>query len=207
MTQRSMAKKSMTQRLIMAAALLLLLGACSQKAPGASDTPDATAAGQGASTSPGSTGNADAAAPAGKPVPGGYVFAYNGAEVALGGLAEDFIAAAGQPGQIFEAPSCAFEGIDKILYYPGFTVNTYPVEGTDYILAVVFADDSVTTAEGVYLGMTRAEIESVYGSPTASEANGASYAKDGMSLRFVYEDDVAVDITYYNDAALETAAP
>jgi hypothetical protein len=181
--------------------LLPLVGACSQKPTDKPATPETPGA---AVSDPASPPAAGPGSPA-QPITGGYVFGYNGAELVLGSLADDFMAAAGQPNQIFEAPSCAFEGIDKILYYPGFMVNTYPVDGKDYILAVVFADDSVTTAEGVYLGMSRTEVEGVYGSPATAEGNAASYAKDGMSLRFIYEDDVAVDITYYNDAAMETS--
>jgi hypothetical protein len=138
-----------------------------------------------------------------KPVIGGYVFSHNGTDVALGGLASDFIESAGEPDKIFEAPSCAFVGVDKILYYPGFTVNTFPVDGIDYILAVVFTDDSVATPEGVCLGMTRSDVVSAYGVPSEKEENGATYVKDGMSLRFVFENEVAVGLKYYYDDSIE----
>ncbi|MDR1638296.1 MAG: hypothetical protein LBC41_08960 [Clostridiales bacterium] len=133
----------------------------------------------------------------------GYEFSHNGASVALGGLASDFIASAGEPDKVFEAPSCAFVGVDKILYYPGFTVNTFPIDGVDYILAVVFTDDRVTTPEGIYLGKTRSDVETAYGEPSLEEENGSTYNKGGMSLRFVFEEDVAVGLKYYYDDSNE----
>jgi hypothetical protein len=138
-----------------------------------------------------------------QPAESGYEFSHNGTSVALGGLASDFTTSAGEPDKIFEAPSCAFVGVDKILYYPGFTVNTFPVDGVDYILAVVFTDDSVATPEGIYLGMTRTDVEAAYGKPSQEEDNGSTYNKGGMSLRFVFENDVAVGLKYYYDDSNE----
>ncbi|MDR0859026.1 MAG: hypothetical protein LBN97_08350 [Oscillospiraceae bacterium] len=136
-------------------------------------------------------------------VPGeaGFEFIYKGNAIVLGSKADDFIAKAGAPKDVFEAPSCAFEGIDKILYYPGFIINTYPIDGTDYILSVVLGDDSLTTPEGVYLGMGADEIPDVYG-PVSEKENALIYKKGGTTLTFITENGAVADITYYYEAAI-----
>ena len=55
----------------------------------------------------------------------------------------------GEADDYFESESCAFEGLDKVYTYPGFTLNTYPVDDKDYVLSVVFRDDTVSTDEGI----------------------------------------------------------
>ena len=53
----------------------------------------------------------------------------------------------GEPMHYFEAPSCAFEGMDKIYSYSGFEFTTYTKDNVDYIASIVFLDDTVTTRE------------------------------------------------------------
>jgi hypothetical protein len=131
------------------------------------------------------------------PAVNGYSFKFNGGSVILGMSMKELIGAIGEPQKIFESPSCAFAGVDKILYYPGFTLTTFPVEGSDFILSAVFSDDSITTDKGIFLGSTTAEAEAAYGTPTRTEGTGVFYEKDGMWLRFIYENGVVADITYY----------
>ena len=45
--------------------------------------------------------------------PKGYVFEYNGVKIGMDMEAAPIIAALGEPSSYFEAPSCAFEGLDK----------------------------------------------------------------------------------------------
>lgn len=149
-------------------------------------------AGQG--STPGSV------APASQPVQTGgkgYYFVYEGTEIVMGENMAGTLEALGEPLNVFEAPSCAFEGIDRIYYYPGFEISTYPQGDEDFILSLTLADDSVTTPEGVYLGMTAEEVEAEYGVSTSDNANLLSYKKDGTELAFVLESGVVVDITYY----------
>ena len=137
----------------------------------------------------------------------GYVFVYEEYTVAVGSLASDLLEALGEPQDTFVDESCAFYGKDYTYFYPGVRFYTFsPAEGMpDYILSIVFGDDTVMTAEGAYIGMTREEIEEIYGEPTNSdEAGGIEYIKDGMSLSFMFDNDDMVDyITYYYDEANE----
>ena len=135
----------------------------------------------------------------------GYVFNYNGYDVVLGGFADELLEALGTPQNVFQEESCAFHGIDYMYFYPGVQFNTFsPQPGEpDYILSVVFSDDTVTTAEGIYIGMTGEAIEAVYGTPTEHGDIRMQYIKDGMSLSFIFDNGLLADVTYYYDAAAE----
>ncbi|MCL1788891.1 MAG: hypothetical protein FWG33_00875 [Oscillospiraceae bacterium] len=139
------------------------------------------------------------------PSSNGYVFNYNGYDIVLGSLADDLLEALGEPQNTFVEESCAFHGLDYMYFYPGVQFNTFsPKEGEpDYILSVVLKDDSVSTPESVFFGMTREEIEDIYGTPTETDDVRIQYIKDGMSLRFIFDDGELVDITYYYEAATE----
>jgi len=51
----------------------------------------------------------------------------------------------GEPLGVFEAPSCAFDGIDRIFSYPGIQIHTYPKGDDDYVHTISLRDDSVRT--------------------------------------------------------------
>ena len=103
----------------------------------------------------------------------GYVFKYNGAEIGMNAKADDVIKTLGEYVSYFEAPSCAFEDMDKTYSYPGFDVTTYTLGGVDYISGVVLQDDTVETPEGITIGSTVDQVRAAYG----EVAEGASSAK------------------------------
>jgi len=114
----------------------------------------------------------------------------------------DVLAQTGEPLHMFESPSCAFEGIDRIFYFDGFIVDTFPVGDEDFVLALVFRDDTVATQNGIKLGATYADMVLAYGDGYDNMLNLFSYTIDGVRLSFLFEGDEIVDITYYNLAAL-----
>jgi len=135
----------------------------------------------------------------------GYVLRYNDYDIVLGSLAEDLLAALGEPMNTLSEESCGFAGIDYQYFYSGVRFITFsPAVGEkDYILSITFEDDIVTTPEGVYIGMSRAEVEEIYGLPTEDGEVRKKYLKDNMSLSFIYDNGLVGDITYYFDAASE----
>ncbi len=126
----------------------------------------------------------------------GYLFAYGEVVVSIDGSATTVIEALGEPVSYFEAPSCAFEGLDKIYTYNSFEIDTYPVEGKDYVSAVILMDDSITTKEGVAIGESRSRVEEVYGTEYEEQGSMIVYHKDGMKLQFVFEGDMIQSIQY-----------
>ena len=51
--------------------------------------------------------------------------------------------ALGEPLGEFEAPSCAFDGVDRIFRYPGIQIHTYPDGEADFVHTISLRDDSI----------------------------------------------------------------
>ena len=130
----------------------------------------------------------------------GYAFIYNGVAVEMDADAVPVIEQLGEPDSYFEAPSCAFEGIDKIYTYGSFELDTYPMEGKDYVSTIIFKDDIITTTEGVGIGESVEKMEEVYGTGWTDENGMAVYEKDGMKLCFIIEDDSIISVEYRSTA-------
>ena len=103
-----------------------------------------------------------------------------------------------EPRAVFEAPSCAFTGLDITYFYPGFELTTYTQRGQDmeYVLSVVITDDSVATPEGAYIGGIKESMERAYGREYAQSGEQFSYVRGKGNLKFILEDNTIVGIVY-----------
>lgn len=173
--------------LILALAMMACFAACGST--------EATNNGGNAGTSSTQNGDTPVAAT------DGYVFTYNGMDIAMHAEATDIIAALGEPKTYTEEASCAFTGLDKTYFYGSFYVQTYPVGDKDYIFSVWFADDSVSTQEGVYVGMTQADVEAKYGTEGFNGSNAYIMNKGASTLTVILKDGVVSSIQY--DAKVE----
>lgn len=126
----------------------------------------------------------------------GYVFEYNGVKIGADMDAAAIIEALGEPKSYFEAASCAFQGLDKVYGYGSFEINTYELDGKDYVSSVLFKDDTVSTKEGISLFMTKEDMTKAYGSDYKDEQGMYVYEKDGMKLKFLFENDEITSIEY-----------
>ncbi len=126
----------------------------------------------------------------------GYVFLYKNTTIAVDADMAEVLEALGDPKSYYEAASCAFEGLDKIYTYASFEIDTYPTNDKDYISLIVLKDDSVSTAEGVYIGDSLGHLQEVYGEPSAESTGQLIYEKDGMKLCFIIQDEKVVSIEY-----------
>lgn len=104
----------------------------------------------------------------------------------------------------FEAASCAFEGLDKVYTYDHFEIDTYPEGDVDKISSIVLLDDLTTTKEGVYVGQSKADMESAYGTDYDNDGNSYIYTKGDMRLEFVLEGETIISISY-NSKVLDDA--
>ncbi|MBE5939246.1 MAG: hypothetical protein E7266_02515 [Lachnospiraceae bacterium] len=127
----------------------------------------------------------------------GYVFEVSGTEVGIDMLAAPIIEKLGEPNKYFESESCAFAGLDKTYDYGSYKIETYQIEGVDYISSVYFVDDMVSTKEGLSLFMTKADMEAKYGTDYKEDTGSYSYDKGDMTLRIIIENDQIVTIEYY----------
>ena len=126
----------------------------------------------------------------------GYFFLTSGIRITTDILFEEVYPAIGKENNYFEAPSCAFNGLDKYYTYDHFEIDTYPESGKDYISSIVLKDDIVTTEEGVALGSTKDEVISAYGEDYETNGSSIIYTKNGTHLTFVFNDDTVRSISY-----------
>jgi len=132
----------------------------------------------------------------GKSEPAGYVFEYEGVKIWMDMEASSVITALGEADQYFEAASCAFEGLDKKYTYGSIEIDTYELDGKDYVSCVYFRDDLVTTPEGIGLYMTKEDMVKTYGENYKEEYGMYVYEKDGMKLKFLIKENEITSIEY-----------
>lgn len=172
---------------ILALGLALGLGACDGESA-ADPTPAAP-----------STGVSATPAPSGGETEEAFAFPVAAAEDYVLRVDQDMaqaLEALGEPKSYFEAASCAFDGLDKTYTYSGFTVTTRPEEAGDFVNSILLTDDSVTTAEGVYIGCTAQEVTAAYGEQELT-GNVLSYTRGGVTLNFVLQEDKVASIEYF----------
>lgn len=112
----------------------------------------------------------------------GYTFTSGSTVIEMNADASAVVEELGESDDYFESESCAFEGLDKVYTYPGFQLNTYPVDDKDYVLSVVFMDDTVSTDEGISIGSTKDEVTEAYGEPSSESSSKLVYEKGDSEL-------------------------
>jgi hypothetical protein len=106
------------------------------------------------------------------------------------------VEALGDPLDYFESESCAFKGLDKVYYYSGFELTTYPLDDVDYISTIDFKDDTVSTKEGIFIGSSLDDVKAAYGEDYKEENGFYTYTKGDSTLTFIMENDAVTAITY-----------
>jgi hypothetical protein len=134
-------------------------------------------------------------------VPGtNYAFRSGNTEIAIDADAAPILASLGEWRDYAESASCAFEGLDKVYTYAGFEVQTYPMNGKDYVYMVMLYDDTVATPEGVRIGQDTAAVTAAYGEPTQQTDTALIYQAQGMRLEFLLTSGVITNIKYCKEA-------
>lgn len=107
----------------------------------------------------------------------------------------------GEPLEYYEAPSCAFRGMNKIYTYMDYVINTYPVEDKDYISLITLYTDMVGTGEGIRLGDTKEDVTAVYGKADEIKGSESVYYGKSSRLGIVIENNIVKAITIYSSKA------
>jgi len=105
----------------------------------------------------------------------------------------------GEPNAVFEQPSCAFDGIDRVFSFPGVQFHTYPEGDLDFVHTINIRDDSLTTVNGIFLGSSLGDVVSAYGNNYTHEFGMFTFTRGLTSLSFLIEDDMVVGILYELD--------
>ena len=125
-----------------------------------------------------------------------FSFTYNGTKITLGAEAAPIIDALGEPRSYTEEPSCAFEGMDKTYYYGSFYLSTYPLNGKDFVYSFWFADDSVATEDGIRIGSTQEQMETIFGANCFNGTNTYMQSKGESKVVYLLEDGLIKSIQY-----------
>ena len=76
-----------------------------------------------------------------------YAVTLNDVKIEIDAEANSILHAVGSWLTYDESPSCAFDGLDRIYNYGAFEIQTYPIEGQEFIANVYLNDDTVATEE------------------------------------------------------------
>ncbi len=125
-----------------------------------------------------------------------YCFPAGGKYIAPGDELTDIIPALGNPVSFEQSESCAYVGMDKVYVYNGFTIFTYPDNGIDYVLMIVFTDDSMATAEGVRVGDSISKVTASYGQGFSEDSGIYTYKRGVSALQFSVINDTVRSIQY-----------
>ncbi|MFI3213044.1 MAG: hypothetical protein R3Y24_06850 [Eubacteriales bacterium] len=98
---------------------------------------------------------------------------------------------------VFEAPSCAGEGVSYLYDFSSFEIETYPAEdGKNRIGYIYLKDDMVSTLEGIDLSMKKDDVILTYGTEYEEFDNQFVYEKEGTKLCFIFEEEQIISIEY-----------
>ena len=126
----------------------------------------------------------------------GFSFSAGDLKIYLNQEAAPFVKTLGNAMEQFEAPSCAFQGMDVFYVYPGFELSTYPLNGSHYVSTIDLIDDSVSTEEGIYIGSTLDDVVEKYGDNYSKSGDIYTYISGDTSLSFAIVNNVVENITY-----------
>ena len=130
------------------------------------------------------------------PAEDGFVFNCNGTAISMHAPAAPIVEALGEPKKYTESASCAFEGLDKTYYYGSFYLDTYPMGEEDFVYGWWFADDTLTTEEGIYIGASQADVEKAYGADAFNGTNAYVITKGDTMLTIILEEGMVSSIQY-----------
>lgn len=118
-----------------------------------------------------------------------FAVRYRGIEIALGKDASAILSSLGEPDASQKVMSCGDAAGDQWQYrYASIVLFTLKTADSEIVDAIVLRDDVATTAKGISIGATEAEMKEAYGEPTA---NGQKrlYTEGKYTLEFLIDEN------------------
>lgn len=172
--------------------LLLAAVMCTAVSCGADETADTDAA---AAVQETAADSADELASAiADVVKTGYIVELDdGTTFVMGALADDTVAALGEPVSLTEAPSCVHEGMDKLYNFGSYTLTTSPdADGKARIQEISLTSDAVSLADGLSIGSDKAAVEASFGTEYTDNFGVMQFSLDGADVSVVLDSDDCV---------------
>ncbi|MBQ6670934.1 MAG: hypothetical protein IJM80_04830 [Firmicutes bacterium] len=123
-----------------------------------------------------------------------YYFQVKDVKVEMKADAEAVLKALGSYKSSYEAPSCAFDGMDKIYSYGAYDILTYTADGKDFISGVVLRDDTVETPEGIAIGSKLEDVKKKYNAK--EEGSSINVYSENCRLLIIFDNGVVTSIQY-----------
>lgn len=114
------------------------------------------------------------------------------AELTLGKDCSQYIASHQQFNSKDEAPSCLGDGKDCSYFYNGYSLYTYRDEKGEILTEVDITGKGYTDMKGAAFGMTRAQIEGIYG-----KSDDDRYEVGDSTVEFTYQNDTVQMIAIF----------
>ena len=128
-----------------------------------------------------------------------FIFKYNGVSVVVNTSMGNILKSLPSDYDYQESPSCAGQGIAKTYTYNNgsFSIQTNPVGKDDSISMILLSDDTVSTAEGIFIGNTVEQVKAAYGNPDENSTEySLAYIKGSSQLTFTISDGKVTTIAY-----------
>lgn len=117
----------------------------------------------------------------------------NGTTFVMGALADDIVAALGEPLSVTEAPSCVHEGMDKLYNFGSYTLTTSPgADGNARIQEISLISDAIALADGLSIGSDKATVEAAFGSEYTENFGVLQFSLDGAGVSVILDGDDCV---------------
>lgn len=133
-------------------------------------------------------------------IPEKYFLNVKNVSFSVGDDADEVTARLGECNSSSSAPSCAGEGIDEVYRYNGFKIFAHRANGRTTITEIEVTNDTLPTAEGVFIGDDADKIKEIYGEGE-DFSGGVEYRAEGCRLRFFITDGRVTGIKYLENAA------
>jgi hypothetical protein len=141
------------------------------------------------------------AACGGAPKSDAVALVIDGAEYACNQPVEPTLAAFGEGYEYAEGLNCAYDSVDKTFTYPNVTIYTVPLEDGDMIGEIYTEDPAVTSAGGIAVGASKADVVAAHGEGFEDLGNLLVYrSEDQGSLCFEMENDAVIALFVTTEA-------
>lgn len=127
---------------------------------------------------------------------GSLYFESNGVKVYPYDLADGVLNSLGKPSGTFEAPSCAYQGVDKFYYYSGFELTVNDIDGAPHISIITIKDDTVSIPQGVKIGEAKDAMLQSMGNNYQQSGDLYQFTEGTTMLQIQVKDDKVSSIMY-----------
>lgn len=111
-------------------------------------------------------------------------------------LVEALEALTGAPLAVTETVSCMFSGMDREFANDAALVGTYPIgpDGSDVVESVMVFTDALATTRGAAVGMTKEEIEALYGTDYFLDWDTMIYSLGDLAPQLMFTFDLETGV-------------